>query len=418
MPIIPLRSHKVRNLDPTSAPYTSPTSPTPPHPSNRRHRPDLRNRPIVHLPCVEEIQHARPTNDTHEQNTRPVEVLRRDRRVIRPETPEKRPRSVDERDNIDRHTILTKRPFRVGELALLVPSPGHTSDGDHVGTHERGGGEGEYSVEGDGRANVDEGDGHREDAGEDDAVDGDVPFRVHLGEPVAKGKAVVTGKGEGLARGGGEGGDGNHNDQEENDGREGGGASCRTKGVLEDVDEREARWGSDRFLEVTDAEEVGDEKAKSHRDVENKSPDHGSRNDGRGALDFLGHVGDGIGAKHDEHGRDLADHHCKRSRGPVGAVGEDQEYVCGSLLGCEDQEDDDDREEGEYVKGHEDTFGKGETFRSKDVEESDANHGCPDEEGALPAGGDVFRVVEDDHALDHDAYDVGVNGDKALPGDG
>lgn len=366
---------------------------------------------------MEEIQHARPTNNTHKQNTRPVEVLRRNGRVVRPETPEEGPRRVDERDDINRHTPLAERPLRMWELALLVPSPGHAPDRNHVGAHESGGGEGEHGVEGDGGADVDEGDGHGEDAGEDDAVDGDVPFGVHLSEPAAKGEAIVAGKGEGLARGGGEGGDGDHDDQEENDGREGGGASDRAKGVLEDVDEGEARWGSNRLVEIADAEEVRDDKAKSHRDVEHKGPDHGSRNDSRGALNFLGHVGDRIGADHDEHGGDLADHNGKRSRGPISIVSEDKEHVCGSLLGCEDPEDDDDREEGEYVNGHEDTFGKGETFRGEYVEESDTNYRCPDEEGALPAGGDVVRVVEDEHALDHDAYDVGVNGDDTLPGD-
>ena len=90
----------------------------------------------------------------------------------------------------------------MGELALLQPPPRHASDRDDVGAHERSGGEGKHGVEGDGGADVDEGDDHCEEAGEDDAVDGDVPSGVHLGEPVAERKAIVTGEGKGLAGGG------------------------------------------------------------------------------------------------------------------------------------------------------------------------------------------------------------------------
>lgn len=244
-----------------------------------------------------------------------------------------------------------------------------------------------------------------------------MPFRVDLGEPVAEGEAVVTGEGEGLAGGRGEGRDGNHDDQEENDGCEGGGASCRAEGVLEDVDEGEACWGSDGFLEVANAEKVGYKKAKGHGDVENERPDHGSGNDCGCALDFLGHVGYGIRAEHDEHGGDLADHDRERSGRPAGAVGENGEHLSGRLLWGKDPEDDNDREEGEDVNGHKDTFGEGEALCGEDVEKSDADHSRPDEEGTLPAGGDVFGVVKNDHALNHDTHNVRVDGDDALPGD-
>ena len=366
---------------------------------------------------MEEIKHACATNDTHKQNTSPVEILGRNQRIVRPEAPEKGPCGVAERDDIDGVAVFPKRPLRVRELTLLVPSPGDAANGDDIGAHERSGAEGKDGVEGDGGADVDEGESHREDAGEDDAVDRDVPFRVHLREPAAEGETVVTGKGEGLARGGCERGDGNHDDQEKDDGCEGSGACLRAESIFKHVDEGEARGGSDGLLEIANAKKVGDEQAKGHGDIEDKRPHHGSRNDGGCALNFLGHVGDGIRTEHGKHGGDLADHDRECSRRPVSAVGENGEDVRSGLLGGEDQQDDNDREEGEDVNGNEDTFGEGKALRGEDVEECNSDNGGPDEEGTLPAGGHVIGVVQNDHSLDHDADDIGIDGDEALPRD-
>ena len=127
-------------------------------------------------------------------------------------------------------------------------------------------------------------------------------------------------------------------------------------------------------------------------------------------------MGHGIGAEHDEHGGDLANHDSKCGRRPASVVGERGEDINGRLLRGKDPEDDNDGEEGEDVNGHEDTFSEGEAFGGEDVEESDADYRRPDEKGTLPAGGNVVRVIEDDEALDDDADNVRVNGDDALPG--
>jgi len=89
----------------------------------------------------------------------------------------------------------------MGEGLLAETLQCNAADGNDVGAHERGGGEREHGVEGDGRTNVDERDSHGEETGEDDGIDGNVPFWVDLGEPWGEWKTVITGEGECLARG-------------------------------------------------------------------------------------------------------------------------------------------------------------------------------------------------------------------------
>ena len=121
---------------------------------------DFTDGALVDLPRMEVVNDARRANNTHEQHARPVEVLRRHRRAVGPEAPEKGPARVAERDAVDRHAPAAKGPLCVREGLFLVALVRDAANRDDVSAHEGGGREGEHGVEGDGGANIDESKGH------------------------------------------------------------------------------------------------------------------------------------------------------------------------------------------------------------------------------------------------------------------
>ena len=141
---------------------------------------NLHDRSLVNLPSMSKVDDPRRPHQPHEENARPIEVLRRHVVAVGPEAPEERPACIHQRDHVHGHPHPTERPASMGKRLLSDTFERHASDADDVGGHEGGGGEGEDCIEGDGGTDVDEGDDHGEEAGEEDGVDGDLPRGVDL----------------------------------------------------------------------------------------------------------------------------------------------------------------------------------------------------------------------------------------------
>ena len=60
---------------------------------------------------------------------------------------------------------------------------GYAADREDVGCHEGNGREREHSVEGDGAADVNQGQSNRKGAGKDNTINGDMPGFVNLRKP-------------------------------------------------------------------------------------------------------------------------------------------------------------------------------------------------------------------------------------------
>jgi len=155
-------------------------------------------------------------HDADEDDDTPVERRGVHGRAVGPQRPEEGKDGVADPEDVHRHPPAAEAPACRGqELWLEKAAVEDTADRDGVGGHERGDLEGDDGVEGDRGADVDEREEAGEGAGKRDGVCGDVHGRVHLADPPGKGQTVVTGKGEGLAGGGGVEGDVRRNDQDQ-----------------------------------------------------------------------------------------------------------------------------------------------------------------------------------------------------------
>ena len=165
---------------------------------------------------LHDVRNRSQDHDAHEDDDTPVERRGVHGRAVGPQRPEKGKDGVADAEHVHRHPPAAEAPACRGqELWLENAAVEDTADRHGVGGHERGDLEGDDGVEGHGGADVDEGEEAGEDAGERDGVCGDVHGRVHPADPLGKGQPVVTGKGKGLARGGGVEGDVRRNDQDQ-----------------------------------------------------------------------------------------------------------------------------------------------------------------------------------------------------------
>lgn len=119
-----------------------------------------------------------------------------------------------------------------------------------------------------------------------------------------------------------------------------------------------------------------------------------------------------------EHGAELPNKRSPRNTGPsCTVVCERQEDLRRGRLRREHQYDDDDREEGEEVTGHKDTFSKREMLDADDVEDANSNDRGKDQQRSLPPGRRVRIIVDGDKRLNDGADKVAIKSDDALPGD-
>ena len=119
-------------------------------PLNQRHR------PRILVPRHENKVYGRTNQHPHKDNTRPIEIRRRNGRELRPETPEEGPEGVRDGESINRDAELAQAEFRVGEgFGVADPAPEETADREAVALEEGDSEEGGYGVEGDGGAYID-----------------------------------------------------------------------------------------------------------------------------------------------------------------------------------------------------------------------------------------------------------------------
>lgn len=86
---------------------------------------------------MDEVNNVGGSQEPNEEDTRPVEVHRRDVVAIWPKAPEEIPACVNKRDDVDGHPKSAKAPACMRKLLSPDPFHGNTSNRDHVGRHER-----------------------------------------------------------------------------------------------------------------------------------------------------------------------------------------------------------------------------------------------------------------------------------------
>ena len=118
-----------------------------------------------------------------------------------------------------------------------------------------------------------------------------------------EGEPLVAGESPHLTAGGGDAGDcADHGEEDQDGGHE---CGCRygVCGVVEDLDDGDARLGWGREAEHvvlpvrTEAEAQGDEHEEAEQGVEKGAPHHGGGQDARSVFQLFGHVGAGVGAE-------------------------------------------------------------------------------------------------------------------------
>ena len=115
-----------------------------------------RHRSRILEPRHKHKMHRRHNQHPYKNHTRPVEVRRRDRRKLRPETPEEGPEGVRDGEGVDGDAKFSQAEFCVGEgFGVADAAPEETADGEAVALEEGDGQEGGDGVEGDGGADVD-----------------------------------------------------------------------------------------------------------------------------------------------------------------------------------------------------------------------------------------------------------------------
>lgn len=155
-------------------------------PLNQRHR------PRVPVPRHENKVYGRTNQHPNKDDTRPVEVRRRNRRELRPETPEEGPEGVRDGESIDGDAEFAQAEFCMRQgFGVADPAPQEAADREAVALEEGDGEERGDGVEGDGGADVDESEADADGAGEDAGICWDMAFLVHFGDPWA---VSVSGK--------------------------------------------------------------------------------------------------------------------------------------------------------------------------------------------------------------------------------
>ncbi|KAI7080730.1 hypothetical protein KC327_g92 [Hortaea werneckii] len=178
-----------------------------------------------------------------------------------------------------------QRPRGVGQCFVRKTFAGDAADADDVGCHECGGGEAEGGVEGDGAADVDQGEGDGEAGCGDDGVDWDVEFDAHAFEPAGEGEPVVSvnvRECEHLARSRGD-----HAD-----------CGCGLgilERCLEHIDERVSRL--DGVLNGSDVEDDGEGHDKGQRRIHEIRPQHCLWDHNGSVLDFFREMSHRVGSK-------------------------------------------------------------------------------------------------------------------------
>ena len=164
----------------------------------------------------------------------------------------------------------------------------NAGDGRQVRGEQSDDTDGQNGVESRRATEDDEGEARREDAREQDGVEGNVPARADVTPDASERKAVVTREREHLARGSGDVADGAGEGQESDDARHDRGTGLGARSVVESADEGEVvrRFGGGG--EGTQTVRKGDGHDESSDTVETKSPDHGPRQNARGVFNFFG----------------------------------------------------------------------------------------------------------------------------------
>ena len=163
--------------------------------------------------------------------------------------------------------------------------------------------------------------------------------------------------------------------------------------MREDLDEREACRGSEGRLDVTDAEEDGDEHGEAEGAVDADAGEEGVGHDGRRVLDLFAHVHGAVSAQEGEDGREQADE--EGGTGPIAAEGEvGGEDVFGVAVRGEVGQSDEDAEEADDVQDEHGAFHPGELCCQVSVEEEGEESDGEQQEGALIWLGVVVGVVK------------------------
>ena len=117
----------------------------------------------------------REDEDAAVDDDTPIHRTRHDGRRKREEGKHEDRSEVAERGGVDDATVTSERPAAVGERLAADTLQEDAADGDHVGGDEGGNGDGCDGLEGDGAADVDEGEKDGDHEGDDDGIQGDVP---------------------------------------------------------------------------------------------------------------------------------------------------------------------------------------------------------------------------------------------------
>jgi hypothetical protein len=175
-----------------------------PEPSLRRN--NSQHRRDISLPALHGIHHHRNNTHPHEHKNPPIKIRHVRRRRVRPETPKKGKRAVQQRPEINRAAHPPAHPPAcLGERVFAGEDPAveHAADGDDVRGHQGDEEEGDDGVEGGVAEDVDEREEAREDAAEGYGVHGDQQPGMHGAEMGGEGEAVVAREGEELSGSGG-----------------------------------------------------------------------------------------------------------------------------------------------------------------------------------------------------------------------
>ena len=138
----------------------------------------------VALPTLNSIIDRRENNHAPEHRDTPIHRGGRDGRGQREESKHEQRRQEDQGRDVDRHSRASERPAARGERLPAEAAVDDAADGEDVGGHEGGDGDGVDSVEGHGRAEVDKGDEDGDAQGDQDGVQRDVGVVVDLEDAV------------------------------------------------------------------------------------------------------------------------------------------------------------------------------------------------------------------------------------------
>jgi len=132
------------------------------------------------MPPPEPEIHNRENNNSPKHQNIPVHRNRIRVWHRREESHRKRQRQEHNAEDIERQAPSTKREARWEQGLSAKTFDDDAGDGDDVGGEEGAGAERGHDVEGDGAADVDEGEEYGEDVGENDGIEGDVPAGADL----------------------------------------------------------------------------------------------------------------------------------------------------------------------------------------------------------------------------------------------